>query len=144
MRLQQAMAELDLAALLHRYLPELFGRLAQLGASPAGAPYVRYHEFGPEQVDVEIGIPIREPLGGVAVGDSGPGDVGASELPGGEAALLVHVAPYEGLPQSYERLSGWIEGQGRTAGAGPWESYVDDPSEVAMADVRTEIRWPLA
>jgi len=28
-------------------------------------------------------------------------------------------------------------------GPGPWESYIDDPTEVAEADLRTEVIWPL-
>ena len=143
-RLQQPLAELDLASAFGRYLPVVFGSLGSIGAAPAGAPYGRYRAFGPEAVDVEIGVPTAETGDLPPLGSRAPGEVGASELPAGAAAVLVHLGPYDTLPQGYERLQAWIEEHGRTPGAGPWESYVDDPGEVADAmQLRTEIVWPL-
>ncbi len=57
-RVQQPMAELDLAKAFDRYLPATFQRAQELGAQMAGAPFGRYHRFGPDLVDVEIGIPV--------------------------------------------------------------------------------------
>ena len=145
-RVQQSMNELDLAAVYERQLPRVFGRLGELGAPPAGAPYGRYHAFGPDGVDVEIGVPAAAPLGALpALAACPPGEIGASELPAGPAAVLLHLGPYDTLPQGYERLGAWIEEQGRAAGGAPWEAYVDDPGAVAdPAQLRTEIVWPLA
>ena len=143
-RLQQPMSELDLAALFDEHLPNIAHRLADLGGEPAGPPYGRYHRFGPDVVDVEIGIPTAAPVGALApLGDAHPGELGASALPGGETAILVHVGPHDGLRNAYDALHDWIHGQGREEGPGPWESYVDDPSEVGADQVRTEVCWPL-
>jgi hypothetical protein len=60
-RLTQPMSELDLASLFDEHLPNIAHRLADLGVEPAGPPYGRYHQFGPERVDVEIGIPVSAP-----------------------------------------------------------------------------------
>lgn len=144
-RVQQPMAEMDLGALFSRYLPLVGGRLQEAGCEMAGAPFGRYHRYGPDIVDVEIGAPIAAwPAGVPALEDCQPGEVGTSELPGGPAAMLTHLGPYEGLGQSYDRLHAWIHDQGREDGPAPWESYVDDPGAVSdVAQLRTELYWPI-
>ena len=56
-RVQRPIPEMDLAALFDRYLPLVGARIREAGAATAGAPFGRYHRFGPELVDVEIGRP---------------------------------------------------------------------------------------
>ena len=145
-RITQPMAELDLGALFDRHLPNVADRVADLGGMPAGAPYGRYHQFGPDEVDVEMGFPVAAPVANLRpLDECEPGEVGASELPGGEAAVTVHRGSYDGLSAAYDQLNDWIRTQGRTEGSAPWESYVDDPSEIEdAANLRTEIIWPLA
>jgi effector-binding domain-containing protein len=144
-RAQEPLAELDLGALFARLLPVVFARLGSLGAAPDGPPYARYHAFGPRQVDVEIGVPTSGAGGLPPLETCAAEDVGASQLPAGPAAVAVHVGPYETLGDAHERLRRWIEEQGRAPGGGPWESYVNDPGQVAdVARLRTQIVWPLA
>ena len=59
------MDQLDVGALFGAALGRLFPYLAQQGLAPAGAPYARYAEFGPERADVEIGVPLAEPPPGL-------------------------------------------------------------------------------
>lgn len=144
-RVTGAMSELDLGALFEEHLPSIAHRLADMGVEPAGAPYGRYHEFGPERAIVEIGIPTAAPASALRpMAEAEDGELAASELPGGEVAVAVHIGSYDGLPQTYGRLEEWIGTEGRRPAGAPWESYVDDPSEVDPADIRTEVCWPIA
>jgi len=145
-RVRTPWEELDIGALFDRWFPEVVDRLSDLGGVPSGPPYARYHQFGPEGTDIEFGLPVEQPVANLRpVAETEDGEIGASELPGGELAVTVHRGSYDGLAATYERLDGWIHAQGREHGPAPWESYVDDPSEVAdAAELRTEVCWPLA
>lgn len=143
-RVRQSFDELDIGALFGMHMANVADRIADLGGKPAGAPYARYHEWGPERADIEFGIPVEFPVPNLRpLAECEPGEVGASELPGGPAALVVHRGAYAGLRAAYDRLHAWMQAEGHTHGGAPWESYVDDPSEVAEADVRTEVAWPV-
>jgi effector-binding domain-containing protein len=145
-RVQQPMAALDLAAAFDRFIPELARRATEDGATLAGPPFGRYHRFGPDVVDVEIGWPLTAPLEAwPALADVPAGEAGRSELPGGTVARAVHLGPYDGLAASYDALHAWIHEQpGVDDAAGPWESYAESPMDAAdPAAVRTVICWPL-
>lgn len=144
-RIVGPMSELDLGRLFGEHLPNIAHGIADRGGQPAGAPYGRYHSWDADRVDVEIGIPVAAPVGDLRpLAECEPGEMGASELPGGSAAIAVHRGSYDTLRETYAALPEWIAAQARQIGGAPWESYIDDPSEVSEAELRTEIAWPLA
>ena len=144
-RVRRPMSTVDVGALMDDAMSRLAARLGQAGATPVGPPYARYHAWGGELADVEIGFPLAGRIDGLsALADSPEGEVGASELPGGRAAQTVHRGPYPTLGDAYSSLHDWIHAQGYDEGDGPWESYVDNPEELAdVAQLRTEITWPV-
>jgi effector-binding domain-containing protein len=145
-RVTQPMAELDLAATFDRAMPEVAARIGEGGGAIGGPPYGRYHRFGPEVVDVEIGFPVSlAPAGLPPLAHVAEGEVGVSELPGGPVAKATHIGSYDGLSSTYDELHEWIHAQpGYDDGAGPWESYLDDIRSVSdTSTLRTEISWPL-
>jgi effector-binding domain-containing protein len=131
------MDRLDVGALFGAALGSLFPYLGQHGLAPAGAPYARYAEFGPERADVEIGVPLAElPTGLRPL--AADGVLGATELPGGEVATYLHVGPYPDLGRAYQAIEAWLTASGRSAGGAPWESYVVGPDQVDQDESRLE------
>ena len=139
------MSVVDMGAIFDREFPRLFGRLMELGGAVGGAPYGRYFAWGGETADFEIGIVTAGRIAGLAsLADLDDGEVGASELPGGPAAVATHWGSYGRLAETYRLLDAWVEAQGRTSRPGPWESYVDDPRTVTdPGGLRTMVCYPL-
>ena len=144
-RVRQPMSSVDISALMDDAMSRLGALFGQVGATPAGPPYARYHAWGGELADVEIGFPLASAIDGLrALTDSPETEVGASELPGGRAARTIHRGPYAALGDAYSSLHDWIHAQGSDEGDGPWETYIDDRGEVTdVAQLRTEITWPV-
>lgn len=126
-----------IGASMAQAFPAIFETVTKAGAVPAGAPLARYHTFGEEVIDYECAIPLAAPW-------TGDGEVQAGSIGGGETAFGVHVGPYDQLRGTWEALMAWVKEQGREAAGAPWESYVDDPTEVGSDKLRTEIFVPVA
>jgi effector-binding domain-containing protein len=138
-RVRVPMDQLDLGALFATHLPRL-----QAVVADGGPPYGRYHEFGPTQADVEIGVPVGDVSPDLLDQGVGEQPLEPSELPGGPTAVAIHHGSYETLGPAYDRLHDWIHSQGHDEGPGPWESYLDLPDQVEdEASLRTVLHWPL-
>jgi effector-binding domain-containing protein len=125
---------------LPAWLGMAFGRtaatLGRRGMGPAGPPFARYHRLADERFEVEAGFPAAGP-----VGDDG--DVIGAELPGGPAAVTVHVGPYDEMGPTYAALEVWISDHGFEADGDAWEVYFSDPQAQPDPDTwRTEVVQP--
>lgn len=131
----------QLQAAFQDILPTVFNFLKSRGLTPTGPPFGRYHCFRPEKIDLEAGLPVEKAPS--LTDEDGP--LQASELPGGEAAVLMHVGPYDDLKRTYDALEAWFAENGREAAGGPWELYVTDPgAEPDPQKWQTEVIWPIA
>ncbi|MFN2487237.1 MAG: GyrI-like domain-containing protein [Acidimicrobiia bacterium] len=145
-RIRKPMSEVDMSALFDTHLPKIHEEINSRGYEIAGPPFVRYHEFGPEWADVELGTPLVEaPTEGRRMADLALEQIGISELPGGLVAKVLHHGPYHTLGDAYGPFHDWIHSQGHDEGAGPWESYIrESGAEPDPDDLETEIYWPTA
>ena len=117
-------------------LPRVFGFAQQHQIPFAGPPFTRYLQTGVGTATIEAGM-------AVAVATTGEGDIVASELPAGDAAVAIHVGPYDRLADTHAIVSTWLDAQKLAAGA-PWEVYVTDPGETPdPKDWRTEVVYPI-
>ena len=109
---------------------------AHYGAKLVGPPFARYRALDDDfrSFDVEAGYP-------VSAAPELSGDVQSSTLPGGTAAVVVHVGRYETMTASYDALMAWVDRHDYVPEGPPWEVYLSregpDPSQW-----RTEIVQP--
>ena len=108
----------------------------QLGVWPSGAPFVAYHNMDMTDLDVEIGFPFAQRL-------TGQGNILAGEIPGGKAAVSLHVGPYDQLGAAYEALQLWMQANGHVPTGVAYELYLNDPQVTPPAELQTQIIFPL-
>lgn len=112
--------------------------LQQAGFEAVGLPYTRYHGVVGEQIDLEAGLMIDQPI------HAGDG-MSVSSLPGGQAALGSYFGPYEGLVEAGDKLREWVAQQGRQISGIGWEIYVTTQGDTADSSAwQTDIYAPLA
>jgi AraC family transcriptional regulator len=75
-----------------------------------------------------------------------PDGLDEHRLPAGRYACTLHVGAYEGLGDSWSRFMGqWLPQSGeRMAQGTSFEIYLNNPTEVATAELKTELYIPLA
>ncbi len=80
----------------------------------------------------EVGIPVDFGVEVVRRFEA-DGEVRCVETPAGEAAVVVHTGPYDGIPAAHAALHAWCAAHGRTIGAYSLEVYgdwSDDPTQL--------------
>ncbi len=127
----------DIAKLLGEALDTVSQALVKAEASPAGPAFARYLTVSDDTVSLEAGFPVDGEF-------RLSGGVESLTLPGGEAAMTLHVGPYDQLDQVHASIERWIKDQGRVPAGAPWEAYVTDPtSDPDTSTWQTEVYWPL-
>lgn len=128
----------ELSAVFDQAFRAVMAAIEAAGATVVGPPFGYYPTMPGEVVVVEAGFPTAAPI-------EPSGEVRAIELPGGTAAVAVHVGPYDTLDETYGAVEAWLADHGRRPAGGMWECYLTDPSaEPDPANWRTEIYCPLA
>jgi effector-binding domain-containing protein len=115
---------------------EIMQTMGSCGAKPAGPPFAMYHNMDMSNLDVEIGFPVD-------VKTEGSGRVKAGKLPGGKAAVTLHLGPYEKIEEAYNRLTAFVQEQGLEPESFCYEFYLNDPAETPPEELKTEIYFPL-
>lgn len=111
---------------------KVFAYLQEMGVQPSYAPFAGYFNMDMEDLDLEIGFPVAEPV-------SGKGEVQASVIPAGKKAVAIHTGPYEDFGRTYDALQAYIDEHGEEGQGIAYEFYLNDPGEVKPEELQTEI-----
>jgi effector-binding domain-containing protein len=128
----------QMAAFMGGAYGELFQLIGQQGVRPAGPPFAVYHdpEFKEDDIDVEAGVPVAEPVASV-------GRVVGGELPAGPIAFTLHLGPYEEIGGAYGALLSWIQEHGHEGAGPPREFYIVGVGQAEPSAYRTEVQFPI-
>ena len=136
--IRRKIASSDVAKTLAEILPRVFTHAQREGIPLAGPPFTRYLPSGRGLIVIEGGFPI-------AAAATTNGEIEVIELPGGPAAVAIHVGPYERLSETHVALERWIEANKLETHGGAWETYLTDPGETPdPAEWQTEVVYPLS
>jgi effector-binding domain-containing protein len=123
-----------LAALFGEGYGVIMAYLAEVGKQPAGMPFAAYLNQDMQDLELEFGFPVTEPL-------PGRGRIQPSELPGGTWCTIVHTGPYDQVGPAWNALAAAMrERQYSPAGPG-YEFYYSEPG-TPPAETRTLIGFP--
>ncbi len=120
---------------------EVYDWLADRNITPAGALFYRYHAVRADVFDVEVGVPVAEPV-------EGDGRVEAGVKPAGRYAVLVHHGHPDQIRTAFATLDAWAEREGvewdvtNGVWTGRFESYLSDPAVTPdLADWDVEVAY---
>jgi effector-binding domain-containing protein len=134
---RSAVSVAEIPAFMGRALGAVAKALAVEGLHPVGPPFARYHRIGDRRFGIEAGFPTSR---AVPV----HGEVVPASLPGGAAAVLTYLGPYEEMGAAYSALTEWVADRGAEPAGNPWEVYFTDPEEQPdPRRWRTEIVMPV-
>lgn len=125
---------------LPQILGEVYGKvvdhIARQGVQPLGPAIIGYFNMDMENLELEIGFPVQEPL-------AGNDEIVLTYIPAGKKATGFHKGPYQDLAKTYDAMSRWMAEKGYEASGVVYEFYFNSPGEVPETELLTKINFPL-
>lgn len=124
---------------LPRVIGESYGKIAaylnEIGELMSDVPFVAYHNMDMQNLDVEMGFPVAQPL-------PGKDEVKPGFIPEGKIIFCMYRGPYAEMEPVYIEMSQWF-GQNECQPSGvAYEYYYNDP-EFPENEWLTKIVMPL-
>jgi effector-binding domain-containing protein len=126
----------ELPALIGQTFGKLMQYLGKIGVQPVGPPFAAYYNMDMQDLDVEIGFPVKEVV-------QGEGEIEGKEIPGGKYASCLYIGPYKDFELPYNALSEWLQEKGQEGTGVSYEFYLNDPEHTPQDKLQTQILLPL-
>ena len=99
--------------------PKVYGWIVEQGMTPAGMPFIHYHNMMQETLDVSVGIPIPHAV-------DGSDGIEVGEFAAGEYLSTILTGTFDNLPSTHSKVHEWAGENGVNLGL-PRENYLTDP-----------------
>ena len=116
---------------------EILAYFDKQGIQPAGHPVVVYHNLDMEALDVEIGIPVSQPI-------ARDGRIDLSVLPGGSVLYTEHEGPYSTMESTYQEILEYLMEVGHETELWLYETYLSSPLDTPEDKLKIGICLPLS
>jgi len=128
---------LEVSLIMGEMLGTVSSFIEDVNVGIAGAPFAIYHEMEGEQIDLECGIPISEPVIGTET-------IITSVYPSIKCAAVDYYGDYRQLEDAHTTLQTWIEERNFKLAGSPLEFYLTDPAtEPNPEKWHTRIYYPV-
>jgi effector-binding domain-containing protein len=118
-----------------------FARIAKFMAKnklhQAGAPLGIDAKMTSSTYEFDAGIPVNR------ADAAGADGIRVAQSYAGKALKTIHVGSYDGLPKTNEKLLAYIAVHGYSQNAAIFSSFVDDPGQIPIDTLRTEVYAPI-
>lgn len=134
----------DLSKSMGQVYGEIAAFMAKKGIAFAGPPFAMYYNMDMDDLDLEIGFPVASAVASaLAATISGEGRVKVGQLPGGKLATATHIGAYDGIAETYERLTAFVAEKGLKPEDFMYEEYLNSPEDTPPEKLATNIYFPL-
>lgn len=116
----------------------IMAALGSANLAPAGAPFLVLHDVidAENPGTIEVCVPVAAHFQAAA-------PVVSKRLEGGHSASTIHKGAYQEVAPAYHALSSWMSTNGWEPAGPPREVYLNDPTVVPVAELLTEVVWPM-
>jgi effector-binding domain-containing protein len=115
---------------------EIMQYLNEIGEKPLNVAFAAYYNLDMEDLDVEIGFPVKKPL-------AGKGDIKPGEIPAGKQVSCFYRGPYNQMEPVYKAMLEWASENGHTLTGVAYELYYNSPMDVPESELLTKIIFPV-
>jgi effector-binding domain-containing protein len=119
---------------IKRSFGALYGRIAEAGVVPAGAPFIIYKSPQPPW-EMEVCAPVATEV-------TPTPDILYREMPASRVVALMRVGPYEQLGEAYDEVQAYIREHNLVIAGPPREFYLSPP-ETPAERIQTLVEWPI-
>lgn len=130
----------SMAAALGRAYFQVLNFIDAQGLDESGAPLSISRSFDGSKMQFDAGIPIR---GITATTPTEAAGVEIGKTYAGAVVRVTHFGPYQNLIQTHRKLTAYLAAHGIERNGDSWESYVNDPTTVSDAEIRTDVYYPI-
>jgi len=117
---------------------KLWAYLAQQGKQMAGAPYCKYTNGSADfmQFDIELGIPVSEPL-------PGKGEIYMSKTCEGKAITAMHKGAYKDIEKTYAPMMEYLATNKLESTGVFYDYYLNNPADTPESELLTKVIFPM-